>query len=118
MLKKILFSTIFLALLSCEETLFEPDISEEAVNILAPLDGVAIRSEITRFSWSAVSGATAYRLQVATPNFENASQILVDTVVEQLSLEERLLSGQYQWRVRAENSGHQTAFTSALFTVE
>lgn len=118
MLKKILFCAVLAVVFSCEETLFEPDISEDTINLLAPVDGVTVRSETTQFSWSGIDGATSYRIQVAQPSFENASQILVDTVVEQLSYSERLFSGEYQWRVRGENSGHQTPFTTATFIVQ
>ncbi|MDC7996886.1 hypothetical protein [Gilvibacter sediminis] len=118
MLRILLFSLIIVTTYSCEETIFEPDISEDAVSILAPVDGVTIDNETTRFSWNGIDGATEYRIQVATPNFENATQILTDSVVDQFSLEIRLSSGSYQWRVRAQNSGHQTPYTTATFTVE
>lgn len=107
-----------MALLACEETIFEPDISEESVQLLAPANGSVVNTESVQFNWEGVEGATSYRIQIANPDFENASQILVDSTTDVLSFSERITPGSYQWRVRAQNDGHQTLYTTASFSVE
>lgn len=118
MVKKVLLFGMICSVLACEETIFEPDISGETVQLLAPTDGSVVTTEAVQFNWDEIDGASDYRLQVATPNFTNASQVIVDTTVTSLSFLERVTSGNYQWRVRAQNSGHQTSYSLATFSVE
>jgi len=117
---RIFFATILLfnaAFISCEETLLEEDLSEAQISILAPNDGSVLTSENVQFNWDSVEQATSYRMQIATPNFNAATQILVDTTVSSLQFTARVLSGEYQWRVRAQNSGSQTPYNTASFSV-
>lgn len=117
------FSVITLILVaalstSCEEILLEEDISLAPLEILAPKDSTLVRASAIVFSWTKVQGATSYQLQIATPNFEEASQILIDTEVEENSFTEELPKNNYEWRVKAVNSGYEGPFSFAYFKVE
>lgn len=103
---------------SCEEILFEPDITNTTIEILAPKENAVLTSSTVFFQWAAVEGATSYEVQLATPNFENARQIVFNTTVEETSYNEELPPNDYEWRVRAQNSSFSSAFTSARFKVE
>jgi len=103
---------------SCEEILFEKDISLSTLNILAPKDSTIVRSTTILFNWTEVEGATSYQLQIATPSFEEASQIIVDTEVDENTYTEDLPKNNYEWRVRAKNSGYNGSFSFANFQVE
>lgn len=103
---------------SCEEILFEPDITNTSIEILAPKENAVLTSSTVFFQWIAVEGATFYEVQLATPNFENARQIVFNTTVEETFYNEELPPNDYEWRVRAQNSGYSSAFTSAKFKVE
>lgn len=104
--------------LSCEEILLEKDISTEPVTLFAPIDGSVIKSNQAKFNWSRLEFADSYTLQVAKPNFENASQIIINTTLEENTYEEALSPGEYEWRVQAFNSGYNTLFSSASFSVK
>ncbi len=108
---------ISIIILSCEEILFEEDITDDIVTIIAPSDGSVIENTSVSFSWNAVDQATAYRLQIARPNFENAVQVVEDTTVTGTNFSTTLVRNDYEWRVRAENSGYQTAYTTAAFSI-
>ncbi len=113
----VLLSISFLMLFSCEEVVFEEDLSDKTIVLVAPKDGATVRNTSVSFSWEAVELATNYRLQVAQPNFENAAQIVLDTTITATTFATSLVRNQYQWRVRAQNSGSATPFVAANFNV-
>ncbi|XLS30048.1 hypothetical protein ACJD0Z_04305 [Flavobacteriaceae bacterium M23B6Z8] len=112
--------TICLSLLlfaSCDDILEVPDISDASLTLLAPTEGAIVRGNTTTFSWEGVEDADDYLLQIATPNFANASQILLDTAVTRLNFTQPLLPNAYEWRLKARNSGFETSFETRAFTV-
>lgn len=114
----LLLLSVFSLMLSCSDITEVEDISNNHVLILAPTDNsVLIQSDIT-FSWNAIEDSDNYRIQISTPNFENATQILTDSLVTITNLSNVLPVGDYEWRVRAENSGYQTQFTTQSFSIE
>lgn len=114
-----LFFCAVLALfcISCEEILVVEDISQDSVVTLAPLEDAELNTSTVTFSWNAVEEAEAYKLQIASPNFEAATEIVEDTTVTVISFSEALDAGDYEWRVRAENSVYESAYTTQAFTV-
>lgn len=114
---KILFLFFFLTFASCEEILLVKDISDKEVTLTAPVDNAALSSTSITFSWENVENADNYQLQIATPNFETPLQIVLDTLVSKKSFTTQLNIGQYQWRVRAVNSGYETSYTTRSFAI-
>lgn len=110
--------TGLILLSSCEETLFETDISNESVTILAPLEGSQLDITSISFNWTEVDQADSYQIQIATPNFGSAQQIVTDVVLDSItSYSTQLNPNDYQWRVRALNSAYQTGYSTASFRV-
>ncbi|MFC5048371.1 hypothetical protein ACFSTE_13540 [Aquimarina hainanensis] len=114
---KIYLIALFAMCIGCEEVLFEENLTEVKTVLIAPSEGVSVTNTSVTFSWEAVDQATEYRLQLAQPNFENASQVIVDTTVTTTNFNTTLVKNGYQWRVRAQNSGSNTPYTTASFTV-
>ncbi|MEM8507830.1 MAG: hypothetical protein AAF717_08370 [Bacteroidota bacterium] len=110
--------------LSCEEILEVQDISEQEVQLLSPTSGSVVTDTIVNFNWDPVNAANAYHIQIATPNFQNAAQFVLDStlVVDSTFVGTRisrtLSSAAYEWRVRALNSDFETAFFVNDFTVD
>lgn len=119
MRKKIYFLTSMIITLSCEEggLLIEPDISNSEVNIIAPQEGAEIASSDVFFDWESVEDATLYEIQVATPDFDNTEQLLLNVTDSLTSVQLQLTVGDYQWRVRAKNSNYQTPYATTSFKV-
>ncbi len=119
MMKKasIYFSLLFLMFFSCEEVLFEEDLSDKTIVLIAPADSTTVRNTSVTFSWEEVDQATEYRLQIAQPGFENAAQIVLDSAVTATTFSTTLVRNEYEWRVRAQNSGTATPYATASFTV-
>ena len=122
-MKRLFFIVGLLAVFSCDDIIEVPDISDEVVSILAPTDGATLTNTSVTFNWNAVEDAENYRLQIATPTFDAAQQIEIDRLIDVASLAEglsfttTLQSGGYEWRIRAENSAYQTAYTTQSFEV-
>lgn len=125
-LKKILYGILPMTLLvlGCEDILEVPDISDQTVPILAPVNGSVLTTNAVGLNWERIEDATGFRVQVATPNFENATQLVLDSLVEVDTLDnvatridQNLFNGNYQWRIKAVNSGYETAYNVSDFQV-
>jgi hypothetical protein len=103
---------------SCDDIIEVENISENTITVLAPTNNSVLAEGDITFSWDGLQDATQYRLQIATPAFENASQILLDSTITLINFSNPLELGNYEWRVRAENSEYQTIYTTQNFTVE
>ncbi len=112
-----------LGLCACEDILEVPDISNQQVTLLAPLNGTVVNDSVVRFSWGEVMDTEGYVVQVARPTFENAAQFVIDTTIVIDStfvgarLSTTLSNATYEWRVKAFNSGFETEFFSSRFEV-
>lgn len=108
---------VLITLASCEEILLETDISKEEVQLIAPVNNTNFSSTGVSFTWETVADATKYRLQIAKPNFENPTQIVLDTIVSKTSFNQQLTIASYEWRVRALNSAYETGYSSRFFSI-
>jgi hypothetical protein len=110
------FLVIF-SFISCEEILLVDDISKKEVSLTAPANNAALSSSGVGFSWEPVESAEKYQLQIATPNFDAAQQIVLDTLVTKNSFTQQLNIGKYEWRVKAVNSAYETAYAKKSFEI-
>jgi predicted secreted protein len=97
-------------LAGCDD-IFEADISKEEVAVIAPADSVTIKGNELSFMWEMLSGASHYHLQLVEPSFEEARRVVVDTLLNTNSFSVTVDFGQYEWRLRAENSGYATSYS-------
>ena len=121
--QQLVWVILLFCLTACEEILEVQDISNQQVELLAPTNGAQVNDSVVRFSWNAVVEADGYILQVARPNFENAAQFVVDTIIVIDSTfvgtryTQQLENSGYEWRVKAYNSGFETGFSVNAFQV-
>ncbi|WP_139063653.1 hypothetical protein [Flagellimonas eckloniae] len=124
--KLLLISIIAMTMIwSCEDILEVPDISNQTVPILAPAEGSVLNINAVGFNWQTIADATTYRVQIASPDFENTVQIVMDSIITEDSLgivntrlDQSLLNGSYAWRVKAFNSDYETGYTLSNFLVD
>ncbi|WP_140487087.1 hypothetical protein [Flavobacterium sp. GSA192] len=114
---RFLLGILLMTVSSCEEILLETDISKEEVQLIAPANNTNFSSTGVSFTWETVPDATKYRLQIAKPNFESPTQIVLDTIVSKTSFTQQLAIGSYEWRVKALNSAYETAYFSRFFSI-
>lgn len=107
-----------LGLVACDDITEVEDISNETVTIVAPVNDAVLDTIAVTFTWQTVQDAENYHIQVATPSFENAVQVVKDSVLTTTSFSTSLDNKNYEWRIRAQNSGYQTAYTKQAFLIE
>ena len=117
MKKKLILSFFAVFLLSKCEAIFVEDISNETIVLLAPSDNVQIDSMNVQFNWQSLKAATKYEIQIATPTFENATQIVLDSISDNTIISKNLAIGVYQWRVKGLNSEYSTSYSTQSFTI-
>lgn len=112
------------AFTACDDILEVPEIDKEQITVLAPLEGTVINGNEVSFNWNALEDARSYKVEVAQPNFSNAAQIVLDSLVQEdtvgiifTKIQKTLLNGNYEWRVKGLNGGIETPFTTNAFTV-
>lgn len=114
---KLFFFSIFLSFISCEEILMVDDITNKEVTLTAPANNSVISFSGITFSWETIEGAEKYQLQIATPNFETAQRIVLDTTVSKNNFTQQLNIGKYEWRIKAVNTAYETKYTKRSFEI-
>ncbi|MCG8208146.1 hypothetical protein [Tenacibaculum finnmarkense] len=109
-LTRIYFIIIVIFFIGCEAVFLE-DISNDVIIMIAPKDNVKIEEGAANFIWESVSDASEYQLQIAQPTFNEASQILLDTIITKTSFIHTMKIGAYEWRVKAKNTEYETLYT-------
>ncbi len=112
----LLFTFLF-TVNACDDIIFEEDISESFVNILGPTNNANVITGTISFNWESVTDADKYQIQIATPNFLNANQIVLDSTITKTSFSQQLLPNSYEWRVRAKNSAFETSYFTNILTI-
>ncbi|HEX8577565.1 MAG TPA: hypothetical protein VF677_14860 [Flavobacterium sp.] len=118
-MKKYTIVLLFLVALctSCSEIIQEKDISGQTVPLVAPVNNAAFSSTGVTFTWEKLEGASAYQLQIASPDFTNALRIVADTIVAGSSFTQQLPVGSYEWKVRALNGSSNTNYSNRFIAV-
>jgi len=98
-------------LVSCND-IFEEDLTDDIVTLTLPANSTITTTQATTFLWSEVAGATSYDLEVVTPSFFGLTSYTYDTTISSNSITLTMYPGTYQWRVRAENFGSSTSYSS------
>lgn len=109
------FATLCVALYSCSEFI-EKDLSDNKVFLTSPSDSLETNKYNQTFWWEPIDNAS-YRLQIASPSFDSIAELVLDTLVKSNKFIYTLEPGEYEWRVRAENSTSQGIYTSRKLTI-
>ena len=119
-MKKTITILLLILTLSCEEIINEQNISNDMISLLAPTENAVLTTSTKiSYNWEVLSGATNYQLQIANPDFNNANQLVIDTLLTNTSFTlDSLSQNTYQWRIKGSNSIFETAYTTINFIVE
>lgn len=106
---------LVLSLTSCSEFVEYP-LEGKEVELLAPLNKSELNDTLVHFWWEEHEDAKFYRLQVVSPNFEQVTSSILDTLVTgdkaSIKVPEE---GSYTWRLRPENHGSVGSYTYGKF---
>ena len=107
---------ILFFVMGCRDV-FEKDISEKEVELVAPADSVETTRSTLTFVWEERDGATGYRLVVVSPSFDRIELYVLDSLVEGNQYSYTLEPGRYEWGVRPENSAYEGIYRWRVLTV-
>ena len=107
---------ILFLVMGCRDV-FEKDISEKEVELIAPADSVETTHATLTFVCEERDGATGYRLVVVSPSFDRIELYVLDTLVEGNQYTYTLEPGRYEWGVRPENSAYEGIYRWRVLTV-
>lgn len=97
---------IALILFSCDDIL-EKDITNDMVELIWPINFDEVESNVVTFKWNSLSDTDKYRIQI----FKTDKTKILDSLISKTNLTYPMLKGEYQWRVRAENSAYQSSYS-------
>ncbi len=106
-INKIIVFSLCIVSLSCEDIL-EKDITNDTIQTISPTNTSEVVSNVVNFQWNSLKGANKYRVQVYGTN----QNVILDSLVNNTNLSYPLTQGQYQWKVRGENSAYQSSYSS------
>ena len=115
-LLRLVSTIIIVSSISCND-IFEIDLSQSNVELLAPADSLTTRENTQRFWWNYIDGALWYELQVVRPSFSQISILDMDTLIEINNFQLSLRPGVYHWRVRALNGSSSTDYTENMLSI-
>jgi hypothetical protein len=108
-MKKIIYIILISVLVSCSE-IIEPSLEKVKINILTPTDTLSSQYSQT-FYWEKVENATKYQLQIASPSFDKAQKIVLDTITKSNTFTITFNPARYQIRIRAYNNSSNSDWT-------
>jgi hypothetical protein len=111
---KKLVVTLIIAILagsySCRKDFIVEDIDDKTLAVNAPANNLVTDINSITFWWELLDGAEKYNIQIVKPNFAAIAQLIADTNVTSNKFTMSLQPGTYQWRIKATNAGHSTAY--------
>jgi hypothetical protein len=120
-MKKIFVSIIMLTVLTwygCRKDFIVEDINKKTITVNAPANDLATTNNLITFWWEPVDGAEKYTLQIVEPDFSKVASLVLDTNVTVTKFNFSLEPGVYQWRIKATNAGHSTAFQTFNLNID
>jgi len=119
MITRYIYCLLFMLLLGagCSDFI-EEDIENDTLVLIGPADGSTTETQSLTFWWEYLDGATQYRLQIVKPTFDNMVSLELDTLLSENKFLFTLYPGDFEWRVRAENSAYVTAYTTHSISIE
>lgn len=109
----VLGGCLCLLLLGCDD-IFEQNIENTSIQIVAPKHGMHVEAGEVMFLWRPIAGARNYRLTIVSPDFLNASRVWADTLLmaDSVHAADRFLlsldTGTYQWSLSAANGVYRS----------
>jgi hypothetical protein len=95
--------------------IFEPDLSNKKVTLLAPADCTRTPTQTQTFWWDYVPDAEGYNLQIVSPTFDTITTLIADTNMTGNKFVGTLYPGRYKWGVSAYN--HNSSTDYSVFTL-
>jgi hypothetical protein len=121
-MKKVAKYTVLLLIIAtilyaCDDFI-EQDIENENISLLAPANNLTTVQLTHTFWWNWLDGAELYNMQIVEGTFSSAIKFVLDTTVSKNKFDVTLYPGSFQWRVRGENNGGVTDYTTFSLVID
>jgi len=110
----IMLATVFFA---CED-IIEKDISKDRITLMAPADNLTTIQLTHTFWWDWLEDAEQYNIQIVEGSFSSVTRFVLDSTVSENKFTYTLTPGNFEWRVRGENNGGNTPYTTFNFKID
>lgn len=101
---------------SCDD-FFVEDISKSQLQLKTPSTGYQSEDKKISFRWEEVPKAVNYKLEVVSPGFSKNHKLVFEKLLSQPQFDTVLVTGDYEWRVKAMNSASETDYSSSSFSI-
>jgi len=118
MKKSGILSLVVLFFTLCKKDFIVENIEDKTITVNAPTNNLITTNNKITFWWEELDGAEKYNIQVVKPSFANIAEIISDTNITSTKFNLTLQPGIYQWRIKAVNSGGNTAFQTFNLKVD
>lgn len=110
-------SVVSMICIGCDEV-FEDDLSEETVVVIAPTNGLSTSILSHTFWWEPVEDARGYNLTIVSPSFDNIERLIVDTNITGTKFNYTLFPDSFEWSIRAYNGSTTTDYFIYSLVIE
>lgn len=94
------------------------DLSNQSLLLVSPAAGFVTNNTTLNFLWQELASASAYKIQIASPDFSNSTFFTVNETLSADNYSATLEEGIYRWRVRAENETSITPYTERELIID
>lgn len=109
---------MFCLLLAACEDVFEKDISDGVMEIVAPCPDWVTSEQTVTFLWHLMEGCDDYHLLVVSPSFKAAGRVVTDTVVSAYRFTQTFPVGKYEWVIYGRNSAYTSLPQCRFFEIK
>lgn len=117
-LRNVLLLTAISILFSACDDFIEKNIEDDYVTLIAPANNLTTIQLTHTFWWDWLDGAEYYNMQIVEGTFSTVTSFVLDTIISDNKFAYTLYPGSFQWRVRGENNGGVTNFTTFNLTID
>lgn len=94
------------------------NLGSQNLALVEPVENLVTNATNINFLWQELEDASAYKIQVASPDFSNSTFFVVNETVLTDNYSAILTEGEYRWRVRAENETSISSYTERTLTID
>ncbi len=94
------------------------NLSSQNLILVGPEENLVTNMTSVNFLWQELEDASAYKIQVASPDFSNSTFFVVNETVSADNYSTTLAEGEYRWRVRAENESSISPYSENTLTID
>lgn len=121
-MKTIVRNTLILTLLAplfyaCDDFI-EENIEKDTINLLSPRNNLTTIQPTHTFWWDWLDGAETYNMQIVEGTFSSVTTFILDSTITNNKFDVTLYPGNFQWRVRGENNGSETSYTTFNLSID